>query len=133
MLFPAIGLVLWIVFLIVAFVLCATIWGLSNVVLWLLGLKPRLLGPQAAASPRRVPPPVSVPARNGPRVPVRAGPPQVEPEIWPKWTASRKQYVDRELALWQQQFDALAHHERDATMATASQRRGQVLTDRPDS
>ena len=133
MLFPAIGLVLWIAFLIVAFVLSATIWGLSNVMLWLLGLKPRLTGPHAAASPRRNEPPVRVPVRNGPRIPVQAGPPQVEPEIWPKWTASRRQYMDQELALWQQQFDALAHHEPDAIMAPAVQRRGPVSTDRPNS
>lgn len=115
MLFPAIGLVLWIAFLIVAFVLFATIWGLSNVILRLLGLKPRLTGPQAAASPRRNQPPVPVP--------VQAGPLQVEPDIWPKWTPSRRLYVDREMALWQQQFDALALHQPDAIMAAAIQRR----------
>lgn len=116
MLFPAIGFVLWIAFLIVAFVLFATIWGLSNVILRLLGLKPRLTGPQAAASPRRNQPPVPVP--------VQARPPQVEPDIWPKWTPSRRLYMDRELALWQQQFDALALHEPDVIMAAAIQRRG---------
>ncbi|MBE4718046.1 hypothetical protein [Pseudarthrobacter sp. AB1] len=128
MLFPAIGLVLWIAFLIVAFVLFATIWGLSNVILRLLGLKPRLTGPQAAASPRRNQPPVPVPDQARPRVPVRAGPPQVEPDIWPKWTPSRRLYMDRELALWQQQFDALALHEPDVIMAAAIQRRSGTTT-----
>ncbi|MEO8283956.1 MAG: hypothetical protein ABI568_11215 [Pseudarthrobacter sp.] len=108
MLIPAIGLVLWIAFLIVAFVLSGTIWVLRNLILALLGLKPRLTGPQSAASPRRNQPPVPVPGRNKPRVPFQAGSPQLEPDIWPKWTASRREYMDRELALWQQQFDALA-------------------------
>jgi hypothetical protein len=133
MLFPAIGLVLWIVFLLVAFVLSGTIWVLGNLILWMLGLKPRRTRPNAAVSPRRTQPPVPVPARNRPRVPAQAGPPQVEPDIWPKWTASRRQYMDGELALWQQQFDALAHHEPDAIASASIRRRGRASTDPSDS
>jgi hypothetical protein len=32
------------------------------------------------------------------------------PDIWPKWTASYKRYVDQEKSLWQEQFDALTSH-----------------------
>ncbi|WP_170850709.1 hypothetical protein [Arthrobacter sp. OV608] len=28
-------------------------------------------------------------------------------DIWPKWTASYRQYVNQEKSLWQEQFDAL--------------------------
>ncbi|WP_181365116.1 hypothetical protein [Arthrobacter sp. HMWF013] len=29
-------------------------------------------------------------------------------DIWPKWTPAHRRYVDEELALWQEQFDALS-------------------------
>ncbi|HEY9358393.1 MAG TPA: hypothetical protein VIQ52_18990 [Arthrobacter sp.] len=116
--FPAIGLLLWIAFLLVAFVLSGTIWLLCNLIIWLMDLKPRLTGPKPAASSqpnkRRVP----APARNQPRVLVQnirpasaPAEPRVDSGIWPKWTASHRQYMDGELSLWQKQFDALNSRE----------------------
>ncbi len=100
MLFPAIGLLLYIAFLLVAFVLSGIIWGLCSLILWLMELKPR--------STRRKPPASS--RRNVPPVRDRAEA-QVASDIWPKWTASHRRYMDHELSLWQEQFDALSSRE----------------------
>jgi len=32
-------------------------------------------------------------------------------DIWPKWTPSHRQYMDREQSVWQEQFDALNSRE----------------------
>ena len=105
--FLAIGWLAYIGFLLGALVLASIIWVLCNLVLWLLDLKPRLTrrkpaARKPAASPRPSP-------RLRPKVsPVRArAEAHVASDIWPKWTAARRQYMDRELSLWQEQFDAL--------------------------
>lgn len=104
--FPAIGLLLWISFLLVVLVLSVTFWVLCKLILWLMGPKPRLTEGNTSVSSKRNIPRVPVPVRNKPPVPVR-GESSIGSDIWPKWTASRRQYVDRELSLWQEQFDAL--------------------------
>jgi hypothetical protein len=108
----AFGLLLWIAFLLVALVLSGIFWLLSNLILWLMDLKPRLAGPKsrphappkAAASPKRNAPPVShrPAAKTKPASAAHAA-----ADIWPKWTASHRQSMDCELTLWQKQFDAL--------------------------
>lgn len=94
--FLAIGLLLWIAFLLAALLLCCIIWVLCKQILWLMKLKPGLTGRKPAVSSKR----------NEPRVPARAEP-QIASDIWPKWTASRRRYMDGELSFWQKQFDAL--------------------------
>lgn len=94
--FSAIGLLLLIALVLVAMVLCWTIAGLSRLLLRLMDVKPRLTDRNPAANSRR----------NVTAVQPRALPPATS-DIWPKWTESYRQYMDRELFLWQEQFDAL--------------------------
>jgi hypothetical protein len=113
--FPAIGLLLWIAFLFVVMVLAGLVWTLSRLALGIASFiqrpdqrqgagimrtppqiqrrVPYQVQPQALSSVRdRAPRPVQAPS---------------QPEIWPKWTPAHRRYVDEELALWQEQFDAL--------------------------
>jgi hypothetical protein len=114
--FPVIGLLLWIAFLFAVVVLSGIVWTLCQVALGILGViqRPgqdkRNLVARANATPgqRRVPAPT--PPRAAPPAPSRAplpAPARSPSEIWPKWTAAHRRYVDEELALWQEQFDAL--------------------------
>ena len=124
--FPAIGLLLWIGFLFAVLVLCGIVWVFCQLVSGILyviappkqkkiasvrPVPPRVQprGPDRAslrATPRAVPRPAP-PVRN-----VASRPPQAQApapsDIWPKWTPAHRRYVDEELALWQEQFDALS-------------------------
>lgn len=114
--FPAIGLLLWITFLLAVFVLIGIVWALSHLALGILNVlaPPRQNG---VAGVRRTPPqiqrlvPDRVPSRSAPPVRDRAPRPAQVPapsDIWPKWTPAHRRYVDEELALWQEQFDNLS-------------------------
>jgi hypothetical protein len=103
--FLALGWLAYVAFLLGALILVSIIWVLGNLVIWVLDLKPRpaprnkprLSGPKPAANPRPKVPPVRDRAKA-----------EVTSDIWPKWTPARRQYMNRELSLWQEQFDALA-------------------------
>ena len=100
-LFPAIGLLLWIAFLLACAVLCSVIWVLGRVVLFFMDLKvwhDRRRTPVASKARASAP--------QSPQVPRRPEA-QPSPEIWPKWNAAHRRYVDRDLSAWQEQFDAL--------------------------
>jgi hypothetical protein len=118
--FPAIGLLLWIAFLFAVFVVAGIVWAFCQLVLGILSV---VEGPKRknVASVRRTPPPVQrrLPDRAPPRAAPRTAPPvrrvapqpakaQAPSDIWPKWTPAHRRYVDEELALWQEQFDALS-------------------------
>jgi hypothetical protein len=115
--FPAIGLLLWIAFLLAVLVLSGIVWVLCQLAIGILNVieRPRQ---KKVASVRRDPPRVQrpVPAPAPPRTasPVRDRAPRPAPapapasaDIWPKWTPAHRRYADEELALWQEQFDAL--------------------------
>lgn len=110
---PAIGLLLWISFLLAVMVLCGIVWAVSTVALWLMDPKPRLnkrKGRPNAPPPKPAvgPAPAVGTTRSAPGVPKRpAAEAQVASEIWPKWNVSHRRDVDREKSLWQEQFDAL--------------------------
>lgn len=115
-LFPAIGLLLWIAFVFALMVLCGIVWVVCNVALWLLGVKPRLTqgnsrpnGPPrpSVGSARAAGPTRSVPLTTTPS----AAKAQAVAEIWPKWNASHRRYVDQQKSLWQEQFDSLNNRE----------------------
>jgi hypothetical protein len=106
---------LWIAFLFVVMVLAGVVWALSKLGLGILSFIQRPDQEQGAAVrrtpphvqrllPRQAPPQALAPVRDRTPRPVQA-PPQAE--IWPKWTPAHRRYVDEELALWQEQFDAL--------------------------
>lgn len=94
--FLALGWLAYVGFLLGALVLVGIIWVLCNLVLWIMDLRPRLT--------RRKPATIAKPNVRPVRERAEA---QVTSDIWPKWTAARREYTDRELALWQEQFDAL--------------------------
>ncbi|WP_066286571.1 hypothetical protein [Arthrobacter sp. B6] len=108
--FLALGWLAYVGFLLGALVLAGIIWVLCNLVLWIMDLKPRLTRPmpvvsmpaarKSSAIPRPKPTPIVAPVRERAEA-------KVTSDIWPKWTAARRQYMDRELFLWQEQFDAL--------------------------
>jgi hypothetical protein len=104
----AIGWLLYLGILLGAMVLAGIVWGLSRLMLWLMEQKPRPTRRRPAASSRPNVRPIREPAK--PRVNVRTEP-KAQSDIWPKWTAARRQDMDLELSLWQQQFDALNSHE----------------------
>lgn len=122
-LFPIIGLLLWIAFLFAVVVLCGVAWVLGSSVLGVLELagRHRKRSQQAVGRPRRQAPPAPVnsrprtapsPIRRSPSTAAAAAPPaqshsHSQSDIWPKWTPSHRLYKDYELALWQEQFDAL--------------------------
>jgi len=109
--FLALGWLAYVGFLLGALVLAGIIWAVCNVVVWLLELNPRLArrkpvvqkpaARRPAAVPRPKPAPIVAPVRDRTET-------HVTSDIWPKWTAARRQYMDRELSLWQEQFDALS-------------------------
>jgi len=111
----AIGFLVYIAVLLAVMVLTAILWALSSLALWITGLKPRP-SQKNVASARRDPPRVQrpVPAQAPPRAATPVRDPALRPaqapapsDIWPKWTPAHRRYVDEELALWQEQFDAL--------------------------
>ncbi|MDR7161366.1 hypothetical protein [Arthrobacter sp. BE255] len=100
-LFPAIGLLIWIGFLFAVWVLCIILWLLCQTVVWLLDLHAGHARRTKASGPKRVVPP----ARKAPaRKPAYRG---VTSDIMPKWTPAHRRYVDRDRADWQEQFDTL--------------------------
>ncbi|WP_142057667.1 hypothetical protein [Pseudarthrobacter sp. B4EP4b] len=114
-----IGLLLWVVFLFAAMVLFGIIWTVSKIVLWLMDLKPLPSGPINRLNAPSQPPVRQRP--NVPHAPVQRSVAQVPDrpaadthagtDIWPKWTASYRRYVDQEKSLWQEQFDSLNFRE----------------------
>lgn len=108
--FLALGWLAYVGFLLGALILASIIWALCNVVIWLMDLKPRLdrrkpaVQKPAVRKPAAVPGPKTTPIVARVRDRTEA---QVASDIWPKWTAARRQYMDRELSDWQEQFDAL--------------------------
>jgi hypothetical protein len=113
-----IGLLLWVAFLFAATVLFGIIWAVSKIALWLIDLKSLPAGRQSPLNPRSKPTvsqhpnvPAAPSPRNVPQAPDRP-PAEVNAasDIWPKWTAAYKRYVDQEKSLWQEQFDALTSH-----------------------
>lgn len=120
--FPAIGLLLWIGFLFSVLVLSGIVWVFCQVVLGILNVisppkpkkiasvrrdPPRLQPRGADRTPPKAAPRAALPVRNVAPRPVRAPAPSPS-DIWPKWTPAHRRYVDEELALWQEQFDALS-------------------------
>ncbi|WP_455833605.1 hypothetical protein [Pseudarthrobacter siccitolerans] len=86
--------------------------------LWLMDVVPRLTAPNSGLKPPQNPairltpnvPPAPSP-RSVPRAPDRpVAEAHTASDIWPKWTASYRRYVDQEKSLWQEQFDALTSH-----------------------
>jgi hypothetical protein len=72
-------------------------------------MNPRLTG--RTSRPNALQKPATGPKRNAPPVPhwpaTKTQPrAHAASDIWPKWTTSHRQSVDRELTLWQEQFDA---------------------------
>jgi hypothetical protein len=111
--FLALGWLAYVGFLLGALVLAGIIWVVCNVVVWLLELNPRLARGKPVVQKPAVRKPVPRPSpspRPTPKVaPVRdRTEAHVASDIWPKWTAARRQYMDRELSDWQEQFDALS-------------------------
>ncbi len=114
-LFPAIGLLLWIGVLLGALVLVGILWaafglavGLANLAHLVIGGKSRPSGQRkTAAGPKRnvhrAPRPPQVTRAPGP---AESGS-KAASEIWPKWNASHRRYVEGEKSHWQEQFDAL--------------------------
>ena len=109
-LIPAAGLLLWIGVLLVAMILSGIVWAVCGVMLVLTGLTRGITGtkPRPGAPPKAA----AGPTTNCRRAPERAAAAvQYESEaasdIWPKWDASHRRYMERELSLWQEQFDAL--------------------------
>jgi hypothetical protein len=123
--FPAIGLLLWVAFLFVVMVLAGVVWAASRLALALASFLQRpVQGPVAAGLrtppqvphplprhhlPRPGPPPALLPNRDRTPPPVHTtSQARAQADIWPKWTPAHRRYVDEELALWQEQFDALS-------------------------
>jgi hypothetical protein len=103
--FLALGWLAYVGFLLGALVLVSIIWALCNLVLWIMDLKPLLARRKPAArKPAAIPRPKPKPVVALVRARAEA---HLASDIWPKWTAARRQDMDRELSLWQEQFDAL--------------------------
>ncbi|WP_248762095.1 hypothetical protein [Pseudarthrobacter sp. SSS035] len=121
--FPAIGLLLWIAFLFAVLVVSGILWVFCQLVLGILTLierprqkkvtgtrrtPPRLQRPAPAPARPRAASPAALPVRHTAPRPARApAPAPASSDIWPKWTPAYRRYVDQELTLWQEQFDAL--------------------------
>ena len=107
-LIPAVGLLLWIGVLLVAMILSGIVWAVYGVMLVLTGLTRGITGTKPRPG---APPKAAVGSRMScPRVPERSAAAvhsEAEADIWPKWNASHRRYMARELSLWQEQFDAL--------------------------
>ncbi|WP_426225068.1 hypothetical protein [Pseudarthrobacter sp. DSP2-3-2b1] len=122
--FPAIGLLLWIGFLFAVLVLSGIVWVFCQLVLGILNVisppkkktvasvrrvSPRVQPRGPDRAPLRAAPRAAPPVRNVAPRPPQAAPKALSPsDIWPKWTPAHRRYVDEELALWQEQFDALS-------------------------
>jgi len=117
LIFSAIGIFLWIAVLLVVISFCGLIWGTAKTLSWFTDLadqhsrqKKKLVSARPPTTTLRAAAPVQ------PKPP-KAPAPRVRPEtrdsseIWPKWTPSHRLYKDYELALWQEQFDALNSRE----------------------
>ena len=119
-LFPIIGIFFWIAFLLVVLGVCGIFWVAGKTLWWFMDLPDHLDQRKAkavSAQPRPAPPvrpqpwTASAPARPDPPTAPASPPLRTEPGeasgIWPKWTPAHRLYKDSELALWQEQFDAL--------------------------
>lgn len=116
--FPAIGLLLWIAFLFAVLVLSGIVWAVCQLALGIMGVlerpgqtKRKGAAVRGAPAPVQRRAPVHAPPHAAPQVRDRpTGPAQAQAslEIWPKWTPAHRRYVDEELAIWQEQFDRLA-------------------------
>lgn len=62
--------------------------------------------------------PVLAPAQLRPHVPTPV-PAQATSDIWPKWSASHRRYMDDDLTHWQEEFDALDSSHRPKVKAKA--------------
>lgn len=96
LLFSAMGILLWVAVLLAVMILCGIIWIFCQTMLWLMGLTNLATRRIKAATPKRTLPPARKPATR-----------EITPDIMPKWNAARRRYVDRDLADWQERFDAL--------------------------
>ena len=105
--FLALGWLAYVGFLLGALVLASIIWVLCNLVLWIADLKPRLTRRRPAVRKPAAPRPSEEPQTQADCGPSRDRQEAHASDIWPKWTPARRQYMDRELSLWQEQFDAL--------------------------
>lgn len=109
-LIPAVGLLLWIGVLLVAMILSGIVWAVCGLMLLLTGLTRGITGtksrpgtlPEAAVGARTSCPHVL--ERSAAAVHYEA---EADSDIWPKWNASHRRYMARELSLWQEQFNAL--------------------------
>lgn len=118
-LFSAMGILLWVGLLLAALVFFGVIWVIGQTVIWAVQLVSLLTRPDnsLAASNRNVrpapnpaAPPRDVPPSRTPPAPKPAAR-QVTPDIVPKWNAAHRRYVNRDLADWQEQFEALNSRE----------------------
>lgn len=108
------GILLWVGFLFAAFVFFGVVWLFCRTVLWILGLASSASRPMVGAgsnrnirpAPRPVAPPRNVPPAPQPAS-LKPPAPEATPDIMPKWNAAHRRYVDRAMADWQEQFDAL--------------------------
>lgn len=96
LLFSAMGILLWIAVLLAVLVLCGIVWLFCRTMVWLTGLTHLVTHPNVAVASRQNIPPVPKPALR-----------VATPDLIPKWNAAHRRYVDRDMADWQQQFDAL--------------------------
>lgn len=132
-LIPLGGILLWIALFVAGAVLFGIVWGVLGLLVCLEYVWRWIVGRiKVANSKRKAPRVASRPnaprGPSGPKPPLKpagnskpTNPPAPEPaaaeqpaagtratsDIWPKWTPSRRRDVDRELAHWQEQFDAL--------------------------
>jgi hypothetical protein len=118
-LFSAMGILLWVGFLLALAVLFGVIWVVGHTIIGIVSLVGLATRPKAVAGPNRnvrpaprpiAPPRNATPARkpHAPKPPAPKLPaPELTPDIMPKWNAAHRRYVDRSLADWQEQFDAL--------------------------
>ena len=108
-LFPAIGFLLWLGFLFAVWVLCLILWFLCHIVVWSVDAYDWHSRRGKAAAPRRKLPLARKPAASERKVTPIPAISETTPDIIPKWNAAHRRYVDRNLADWQEQFDALNH------------------------
>lgn len=113
LIFSAIGIFLWIAVLIVVLTFCGLIWATGKTLSWFLDpadrrsrQKKKLAGSRPPTTTLRAAAPAQIKPPKAPTPPVRPET-RASSEIWPKWTPSHRLYKDYELALWQEQFDAL--------------------------
>ncbi|MFJ6077060.1 hypothetical protein ACIQC0_01995 [Pseudarthrobacter sp. NPDC092419] len=116
LLFSAMGILLWAGFLLAAWLFLGTLLVIGKSIGWSVDLVALLIrrNKMRAASKgsvRPAPPRQVAPERNAP--PARKPPAQkptaqeLTQDIMPKWNTAHRRDVDRDLAEWQAQFDAL--------------------------